>query len=321
MLRLIVSRVLVSVPVLLAVSVISFTLLRLAPGDPARLRAGLDATPEMVEATRQQLGLDRNVVVQYFDWLGGVLRGDLGTAYQSGAPVTELIAYRFPVTFQLTVVAMLITVLVGIPLGVAAAVWKDSLIDHGVRGASLLGMSVPGFVVGLGFVFAFGWQWPNVMPYSGFVRFSDDPWASLQHTILPAIALALPPIALVARMTRASLIETLNQDYIESARASGVNAVTVVWVDALRNAMLPVVTILGVITGTTLGGSLVVETVFGIPGMGSLLIDSFSARDYPVVIGVLLLVAAIFVVVNLLVDVLYGVLNPRIRAGYEGASR
>lgn len=321
MLRLIGSRLLISVPVLFCVSVISFTLLRLAPGDPARLRAGLDASPEVVQATRERLGLDRNVFVQYFDWLGGLFQGDLGTTYGSGAPVTELIGDRFPVTLQLAIVAMLITVLVGIPLGVAAAVWKDSLADHAVRFISLVGMSVPGFVVGLGFVFAFGWYWPNVMPYSGFVRFTEDPAASLQHTILPAIALALPPIALVARMTRASLIETLNQDYIESARASGVNGIAIVWVDALRNALLPVVTILGVITGTTLGGSVVVETVFGIPGMGSLLIDSFESRDYPIVIGVLLLVATVFVVINLLVDVLYGVLNPRIRAGYEGASR
>ncbi|MFY1698366.1 MULTISPECIES: ABC transporter permease [unclassified Solwaraspora] len=321
MLRLIGARLAVSVPVLLMVSVLSFGLLRFAPGDPARLRVGLEATPEAVEAMRRQLGLDRSVVVQYFSWLGDLLRGDLGTSYASGAPVTELIANRLPVTAQIALVALVLTIAIGIPLGVAAAVWRDSVVDHAVRAVSLIGMSVPGFVIGIGFVLLFGWYLTNVMPYSGFVRFTDDPVASLQHSLLPAFALAAPPIALVARMCRASLIEVLAQDYVSAARAYGVSGWVVTWYDALRNALLPVVTVLGVIAGSLLGGSVVVETVFGIPGLGSLLIDSFDSRDYPIVIGVLLFVATVFVLINLLIDLLYGVLNPRIRAGYEGGGR
>ncbi|WP_326552077.1 ABC transporter permease [Micromonospora sp. NBC_01813] len=321
MLRLIGARLAVSVPVLLMVSMLSFGLLRLAPGDPARLRVGLEATPEAVEAMRQTLGLDRHVVVQYLSWLGDLLRGDLGTSYASGAPVTELIANRLPVTAQIALVALALTIAIGIPLGVAAAVWRNSIVDHAVRAISLVGMSVPGFVIGIGFVLLFGWYLTNVMPYSGFVRFTDDPVASLRHSLLPAFALAAPPIALVARMCRASLIEVLNQDYISAARAYGVSGLVVTWFDALRNALLPVVTVLGVIAGSLLGGSVVVETVFGIPGLGSLLIDSFDTRDYPIVIGVLLFVATVFVLINLLIDLLYGVLNPRIRAGYEGGGQ
>lgn len=317
MLKMIGTRLAVSVPVLLMVSILSFTLLRLPPDDPARLRVGLEASPEAVEAMRRQLGLDRHVVVQYLDWLAGLLRGDLGSSYASGAPVTQLIAERLPVTAQIGLTAIILTILIGVPLGVSAAVWRNGFIDQAVRAISMVGMSVPGFAIGIGFVLLFGWYVTNAMPYSGFVRLTEDPVASLQHSVLPGLALAAAPIALVVRMCRASLIEVLSQDYIDAARAGGVGRWTVVWIDGLRNALLPVVTVLGIITGSLLGGSVVVETVFGIPGLGSLLIDSFDTRDYPVVIGVLLFAATVFVVLNLLIDVLYGLLNPRIRAGYE----
>lgn len=317
MLKMIGARLAISVPVLLVVSILSFILLRLPPDDPARLRVGLEASPEAVEAMRRQLGLDRPVVVQYLDWLAGVIRGDLGSSYASGAPVTELIAERLPVTAQIGLTAIVITIIIGIPLGVAAAVWRNSVIDEIVRVISMVGMSVPGFAIGIGFVLLFGWYVTDVMPYSGFVRFSEDPLASVQHSLLPAVSLAAAPIAIVVRMCRTSLIEVLSQDYILAARAGGVGRWTVVWIDAFRNALLPVVTVLGVITGSLLGGSVVVETVFGIPGLGSLLVDAFDTRDYPVVIGVLLFAATVFVVINIIVDVLYGLLNPRIRAGYE----
>ncbi|MCS6800601.1 MAG: ABC transporter permease [Chloroflexota bacterium] len=317
MVRLLVTRLAFAVPVLFFVSVISFVLLRLAPGDPARLQAGFDAPPEAVEVIRRDLGLDQPWPAQYAIWIGKVLRGDLGVSYTARVPVTTLITERLPVTAQIGALALLFIVIIGIPLGIWSALEKDKLPDQIIRVASLFGISVPNFVVGIIAILIFGWYFPNILPYEGFVPFLENPIASLQHSLLPALALASSQVGIIARLTRSSMLEVINQEYITAARAFGVPETEIIWRDALRNALLPVLTVLGVITGFLLGGSVVIETVFGIAGLGRLLVESFTLRDYPVTIGVMMFIASVFVLINLIVDLLYGIVNPRIRAGYE----
>lgn len=316
MLKMATSRLLSSVPVLFMISIVSFTLLRLAPGDPALLSVGLEAPPEALARVRESMRLDDPIWVQYWAWFTDVLHGDLGTSYSNKASVLSVMAERMPVTLQLAVVAFIFTVALGIPLGVVSAVRPNRLTDQVVRVGSLAGISVPNFVVALFLVLIFGWWFTGIMPYQGFVRFSVDPWLSLKGTVLPAVAMSAPQVGLIARLTRSSMLETLGQDYVNAARAMGVRELVIVWKDTLRNALLPVVTVLGVQTGFLLGGSVVVETVFGIPGLGRLLVESFVIRDYPVTIGVMMFIAAVFVFINVAVDVLYGVINPRIRVGY-----
>ena len=316
MLRLAVSRLLSSIPVLILVSIVAFSLLRLAPGDPALLSVGLEAPPEALAAAREAMHLDDPIYMQYLAWAGDLIRGDLGISYSDKTPVTSVIAERMPITLQLAALALLFIVAIGIPLGVISALRANRLTDQLIRVGSLAGISVPNFVVALMLVLLFGWWFPGIMPYQGFVEFSEDPLESLKFTVLPAIALAAPQIGLIARLTRSSMLEVLNQDYVSAARAMGIRERVIIWKDTLRNALLPVVTVLGVATGFLLGGSVVVETVFGIPGLGRLLVESFTIRDYPVTIGVMMFIAAVFVFINIAVDLLYGVINPRIRVGY-----
>jgi peptide/nickel transport system permease protein len=317
MLRLILSRLALAVPVLVCVSIVAFVLLRLAPGDPAQLQAGVDAGPEVVEAVRKELALDQPWPVQYVAWATKVLKGDLGVSYSAHQPVTLLIGQRLPVTAQISTTALILIILIGVPLGIVSALHKDKSVDQTVRVVSLFGISMPNFVIGILLILVFGWYFPGIMPYEGFVPLRDDPVNSLKTTLLPALALAMAQVGIVARLTRSSMLEVINQEYITAARAFGVSERELIWRDALRNAMLPVVTILGIIAGFLLGGSVVIESVFGIAGLGRLLVESFASRDYPVTIGVMLFIAVVFVVVNLIVDVLYGVINPRIRTGYE----
>jgi peptide/nickel transport system permease protein len=315
--RLVLTRLALAVPVIILVSIVSFVLLRMAPGDPATLQAGVDAGPEVVAAIRKELALDDPLPLQYLAWATHVARGDLGISYTSKQPVRDLIGQRLPVTAQIALVALSLIVLIGVPLGIVSALRKDKPIDQTVRVVSLFGISVPNFVIGILFILIFGWYFPGIMPYEGFVPLLQDPLGSIKTSILPALALAMAQVGIVARLTRASMLEVVNQEYITAARAFGVPERELVWRDALRNALLPVLTILGIITGFLLGGSVVVESVFGIAGLGRLLVESFALRDYPVTIGVMLFIAIVFVMINLLVDILYGVVNPRIRSGYE----
>ena len=317
MLRLILARLALAVPVLVCVSIVTFVLLRLAPGDPAQLQAGLNATPETIEALRHEMALDQPLPVQYLAWAGRLVHGDLGVSYSTRQPVTALIGQRLPITAQIALTALLLIVVIGVPLGIASALHRDRAADQVVRVVSLFGISVPNFVIGILLVLVFGWYFPGIMPYEGFVPLRDNPLASLKTTALPALALAVAQVGIVARLTRSSMLEVVSQEYITAARAFGVSEHELIWRDALRNALLPVVTILGIIAGFLLGGSVVVESVFGIAGLGRLLVESFASRDYPVTIGVMLFIAVVFVLVNLIVDVLYGVINPRIRTGYE----
>ncbi|MFN8532378.1 MAG: ABC transporter permease [Dehalococcoidia bacterium] len=317
MVRLLLTRLAFAIPVLFFVSVIAFILLRLAPGDPARLQAGVDAAPDVVEVVRKDLGLDQPWSTQYLIWIGKVVRLDLGVSYSARVPVLTLIGERLPVTAQIGATALLLIIVMGVPLGIWSALRKDALPDQIVRVVSLFGISVPNFVIGIFCILIFGWYFPNIMPYEGFVPFRENPLASIQHSILPALALALSQVGIIARLTRSSMLEVINQEYITAARAFGVSERELIWRDALRNALLPVLTVLGVITGFLLGGSVVIESVFGIAGLGRLLVESFAQRDYPVTIGVMMFIATVFVMINLVVDLLYGVVNPRIRAGYE----
>ncbi len=317
MLRLIFSRLALAVPVLVCVSIVAFILLRLAPGDPAQLQAGLEASPDVVAAVRHELALDQPLPVQYLTWPGRVVHGDLGVSYSTRQPVTLLIGQRLPVTAQISITALILIVAIGVPLGILSALHKDRFIDQTVRVVSLFGISVPNFVIGIVLVLLFGWYFPGIMPYEGFVPLRTDALGSLKTTALPSLALALAQVGLVARLTRSSMLEVIHQEYITAARAFGVSEREIIWRDALRNAMLPVLTVLGIIAGFLLGGSVVIESVFGVAGLGRLLIESFASRDYPIAIGVMLFIAVVFVVVNLIVDVLYGVINPRIRSGYE----
>lgn len=316
MLRMTVSRLFSAVPVLLLISIVAFTLLRLAPGDPALLSVGMEAPPEALAKARAEMRLDDPVWVQYFTWLTDMLRGDLGTSYSDKAPVTAAIAERLPITLQLALMALALIVVVGVPLGVVSALKANTVVDQMIRVGSLAGISVPNFVVALFLVLIFGWWFPGLMPYQGYTPFSEDAVESLRSTFLPAVALAAPQVGLVARLTRSSMLEVMGQEYVSAARAMGVRERVIIWKDTLRNALLPVVTVLGVQTGFLLGGSVVVETVFGIPGLGRLLVESFTIRDYPITIGVMMFIAAVFVFVNIVVDLLYGVINPRIRIGY-----
>lgn len=311
--RLFLTRLLFVVPVLLLISMVSFVMLRLAPGDPAVLQAGAGASQEAVAAARASLRLDDSLVEQYLVWLGNVVRGDLGHSYTTGVPVTTLIGDRLPATAQLSLFALLLIIVIGVPLGVLSALRRGRPFDHVVRVLSLIGISVPNFVIGVLLILVFGWWITGVLPFHGYVPLSEGVGENLRHLVLPTVALAIPEAGLVARLTRSSMLEVLGQEYISSARTLGIRESVVIWKDALHNALMPVVTIIGVITGFLLGGSVVIESVFGIPGVGRLLIGSFGTRDYPVTIGVMMFIAVVFVLVNLAVDMVYGLVNPRLR--------
>lgn len=311
--RVVGKRILTAIPLLIGVSIIAFVLLRLAPGDPVLLHADPDASPEQIEAERERLHLNDPLYIQYFIWAGDVLRGNFGTSINSNMPALQLILEKVPTTLQLALSALILIVIIGIPLGILSAVKKGKVADQIIRVFSLVGVSLPAFVVGLGFVFIVGWVLKGVWPYQGLVSPFDDPLLSLQTTLLPALAIAIPDIGMIARLTRASFLEVYESDYVTAARSFGVPEGQVLFKDTLRNAMLPVITVLGIITGHLLGGSVVVESIFAIDGVGRLLVNSFGQLDYAVTIGVLLLIAAIVVITNIVVDLMYSIVDPRVR--------
>ncbi len=323
-----------TVPILLGVSLLVFFMLHSAGGDPATLILGARADPESIADLRQELGLDRPLLVQYIEFLGGAVRGDFGRSYRSNTPVITEIAARFPATIELAVAAMAIAVVAGVVFGTLAAVRRHSILDYVSSTVVLLGVSIPTFWLGLIMIIIFG-LWLRWLPISGRVdpRLGADPslpfltltsllqgnWAvandALRHLILPALTLAAWPAAIVARMTRASLIESLGQDYVRTARGKGLPERLIVIGHAARNALLPVLTVVGLEFGTLLGGAVVTETIFSWPGLGLLTVAAIGARDYQMVQGVVVLLGVVFVLLNLLVDVLYAVLDPRIRYG------
>lgn len=299
-------------PVLLLVSVVSFGLMRLIPGDPSAAIAGLSATPQMVAQIRQQLGLDQPLLTQALHWYGGLLHGDLGRSILLGQSVFWATMQRLPITMALSAYALVITLVIGIGAGVLAALRQNSWVDQLVMMLAMLGISIPNFFLGLLFIiwFAVGLGW---LPTGGYIAFTDDPWGWFRTSTMPAVSLALLNVGLLARVTRSTMLEVLRQDYVRTARAKGLPRHLVIGKHALANAMIPITTVVGIIISLLVSGSVVTETLFSIPGIGQLLTSAVLGRDYPMVQGGLLLVTALLVLINLGVDMLYAVLDPRIR--------
>ena len=312
MLAEILRRLMATIPVMAVVALAVFGLLHLTPGDPAVIIAGDYATTEDIARIRTKLGLDRPFLTQVGIWLGQVFRGDLGTSIFSGLPVTKLIGQRAEVTIALTLYAMLISVFVGVPLGIVAAWKQGSWLDRAVMILAVSGFSMPVFWLGflLVYVFAISFAW---LPVQGYAPLSGGLAGTLRHLTLPAVTLSVVYMALIARMTRASMLGVLGEDYIRTAFAKGLAPRGVLVRHALKNASLPVVTIIGIGFALLIGGAVVTESVFALPGLGRLTVDAIIRRDYPVIQGVILLVSGVYVMINLVIDVLYVVLDPRIR--------
>jgi peptide/nickel transport system permease protein len=312
MLAYIARRLLATIPVMAVVAVLVFSMLRLTPGDPAAIIAGAAATTQDIVDIRARLGLDRSIVVQFLVWIGHVLTGDFGESFFFKKQVAALIADRIGPTVALATTTIVLSVLIAVPLGVIAAWKQGTWIDRIVMGFSVLGFSVPVFVVGyvLIYVFAVELSW---LPVQGYQPISEGFWGFLQRLILPSVTLSVIYVALIARITRTSVLEVLNEDYIRTARAKGLPDRVVLMKHALRNAAVPIVTIIGIGVALLIGGVVVTESVFSIPGLGRLTVDAVLARDYPTVQAVILLFSAVYVLLNLAVDVAYTFLDPRIR--------
>jgi peptide/nickel transport system permease protein len=312
MLSYIVRRILSTLPVMGIVALFVFSLLYIAPGDPAAVIAGDQASPADVERIRQGLGLDRPFLVQFGSWLWNIVHGDLGTSIFTNLPVSAMIAQRIEPTFSLMAITLVLTILVAVPLGVVAA-WKaGSWVDRTIMAFAVFAFSLPVFVVGyvLAYVFALQFEW---LPVQGYTPLKAGLWPWLQNLILPALALGSVYIALIARITRASMLEVLQQDYVRTARAKGLGQRNILFVHALKNAAVPIVTVIGIGIALLIGGAVVTESVFAIPGLGRLTIDAILRRDYPVIQGIVLLFSFLYVLVNLMVDVTYTLVDPRIR--------
>ncbi len=316
MTKFIVRRLLLAIPTLLGVSFLVFASIRLVPGGPAIALAGELATPEIIEQVNRELGLDQPLLIQYVNYLGRMLRFDLGRSIRSGLPVIEEIQTRLPRTLLLAVVSLTVSSVLGITIGVTAATRPNSLFDGGSMIFALLGVSMPIFWSGLMLMIFFAVLLPQWLTSIGFPTGPILPptgSGTWQHLVMPVTALAANSMAIQARMTRATMLEVLRQDYIRTARAKGQKERIVVYVHALRNAMLPIVTIIGLQFGTLLGGAVLTETVFSWPGIGRLLVDTIGFRDYPVIQGTVLTISVGFVLTNLFVDILYAYLDPRIK--------
>ena len=308
----IIRRILITIPVMAIVALFVFSLLYIAPGDPAAVIAGDQASPADVERIRQSLGLDQPFLVQFGGWSWRILHLDLGTSIFTNLPVTSLIAQRIEPTLSLMLLTLALTLVVAVPLGVVAA-WKaGSLIDRAIMAFAVFAFSLPVFVVGylLAYVFALQFEW---LPVQGYTPFAEGVWPWLQNLILPSLALGGVYIALIARITRASMLEVLQQDYIRTGRAKGLGQGSILFVHALKNAAVPIVTVIGIGVALLIGGAVVTESVFAIPGLGRLTVDAILRRDYPVIQGVVLMFSFLYTLVNLMVDVTYTLIDPRIR--------
>jgi peptide/nickel transport system permease protein len=312
MLNYVLRRILATIPVMVVVALLVFSLLYIAPGDPAAVIAGDQATPADVARIRASLGLDRPFLIRFGEWSWQILHGDLGTSIFTNLPVATMIAQRVEPTLSLLAVTLTFAVTVAVPIGVVAAWRADTLIDRAIMAFAVLGFSVPVFVIGYVFAYVFGLEL-DWLPVQGYTPLTEGvaPW--IENLILPALTLGCVYIALIARTTRAAMLEVLEQDYIRTARAKGIGQPGLLFVHALKNAAVPIVTVIGIGIALLIGGAVVTETVFAIPGIGRLTVDAILRRDYPVIQGVVLLFSFVYVVVNLLVDLTYTVLDPRIR--------
>ncbi|GIW24209.1 ABC transporter permease [Meiothermus sp.] len=313
MLSFLAKRSLELVFVLFGVSVLVFLMIRLIPGDAVQIMLGANTeiTPEGLAALREKLGLNQPILVQYWNWLSAALRGDLGQSIWTGRPISEEILQRLPITLELTLLSLIIAIGLAIPVGVLTAYWRNSSAEYLIRFFSITGVTLPSFWLGtllifLVFKLAPGWQ------SLGYVPFNQDPWGHLSRLVLPVITLSLPMLAGLGRVLRSSLLDVLNQDYIRTARAKGLPERVVLYKHALRNALIPLVTVIGIQVGYLFGGAIVVEQVFAIPGMGRLILGAINERNYPLIQGAILLVTTAFVLINLVVDLIYAKLDPRV---------
>ena len=312
MLSYIIRRLLGVIPVMVVVGVFVFSLLHLAPGDPAAIIAGDTATQADITRIRTSLGLDRPLLEQFGSWGWATLQGDLGVSMFSNIPVTELMAQRMGPTVSLAFTTMLVAVVIAITLGVLAA-WKaGSLLDRAVMGLAVTGFSVPVFVVGYIMVYFIALKW-RLLPVQGYVPMSEGFWPWLRHLILPSFALGLGYVALIARITRGSMLEVLSEDYIRTAAAKGVASVPMLLRHALKNAAVPIITVIGIGVALLISGVVITESVFNIPGIGRLVVDAISRRDYPIIQGVMVVFAGVYVLINLVIDITYSFIDPRIR--------
>lgn len=312
MLNYILKRILSLIPVLFVVSVVIFFIIHLTPGDPASVILGQDATEEQINDLREQLGLNKPVYEQYVSWISGVFKGDFGTSIFMKQSVLSAISEHLQPTLSLAILAQLISLFIALPLGIAAANRRGSIADQSIMGVSLMGMSIPSFLLGLFLILFFGVKlgW---LPVAGYQPLSSGFWNHIKYLIMPAISLGAIQAALIARMTRTSMLEVLNTNYIKTARAKGVKSYNIVYRHALRNAFLPILTVIGQTFGTLVAGAVVTETIFNIPGIGQLIINSVERRDYAVIQGVVLFVTFAYVFLNLIIDLLYGFIDPRVR--------
>ena len=310
--RFILGRLVATIPVMGVVATVVFLLLRLAPGDPAAILAGDAASPEQIAAIRARLGLDQPILVQFAEWIWRLVQGDLGTSIISNQPVTKLIGERLEPTLALATTTIVFAVVVAVPLGVLAAWRHGSWIDRGVMALSVLGFSIPIFVLGYLWIFAVAMelQW---LPVQGYTSLAQGFLPFIQRLILPTLTLSVIYIALIARITRASVLEVLGEDYIRTAHAKGVGERSVLTRHALRNAAVPIISVIGIGIALLISGVVVTESVFNLPGLGRLTVDAVLARDYPVIQGVILLFSLVYVLINLAVDLAYTIFDPRIR--------
>jgi peptide/nickel transport system permease protein len=317
MLRYALRRLFVMVPVLLVISLATFALMSIVIGDPVLLILGQEtaADEETIERMRADLGLDRPLPLQYLDWLSHVARGDLGRSMRSPVTVTDTIIERLPVTLELTLLTLLLSLTISLPLGIAAALRPGSMIDVAISAIASIGLSIPNFWLGIlliyGFALKLGW-----LPSGGFVRFTEDPLENLKLMILPTLTLSTAYIGSQSRYMRSAMLDVLNQDYVRTARSKGLNERAVVWSHAVRNALMPVITIVGLEVAGLFGGAVVTETIFSLPGIGTLLVQSVFGRDTTMVQGVVLFITLAVVLVNLATDLAYALVDPRIRVSY-----
>jgi peptide/nickel transport system permease protein len=307
-------QVLLAIPALLGVILITFILMRAVPGDVVTNLVGLEGnvSPERMAEMRRMFGLDLPIHVQFGQWLGAALQGDLGSSLRTSRPIVQDLLLRFPVTLELTFLSLVVALIIAIPLGIIAAVRRGTVIDFLVSVFALLGLSIPGFFLGILLILLFSLRL-GMLPPAGYVPVQDSLWENLKNMILPSLSLGLVLAAAITRIVRSSMLEVLNRDYIRTARAKGLAERIVTYRHALRNALIPVVTVVGLQFGTLLGGAVIIEQVFSLPGVGRFALEGINLRDYPVVQGAVLLIAAAFILVNLLVDVIYSLIDPRIR--------
>ena len=325
-------RILGAIPVLLGISFLVFMLMHIAPGDPVSLLLGDDATPADIEQTRRELGLDQPLLLQYWDFLSRAVRGDFGRSLKFNEPVMKLVFERLPATIELAFISLIVAIIIAVPLGVYSAIKHNSLFDHAGMSVALIGVSLPNFWLGIMLIYFLGGQL-NLLPVAGRIEYGIEVkpithlylidslitgnftafWSALQHLLMPAFTLGTSLAAIVTRISRSSVLEVMRQDFITTARAKGLSEKAVIWRHILRNAMITIVTILGLQLGALLNGSVITETVFSYPGIGELLIQSISARDYKLTQVLILFFAVIYFVVNLLTDFLYSWIDPRIK--------